>query len=183
MFIVEECLRQKWKIPLLHPGTLSSRFKIPSAVLEEGQSLIPSSTSLPHNTRPRVHTHTHTHTHTLPDCWTVPVIADPLSGMACANQRNVLLPLEKGAFHNHALRILLCESCLWLSSGCLCVQVSSFQRFPYIHYISRGSPVIPEWWSFFPQLITYGVWEFHFLKKFVFSVVMFNICGQGIVNI
>ena len=108
------------------------------------------------------HTHTHTHTHTLPDCWTVPVIADPLSGMACANQRNVLLPLEKGAFHNHALRILLCESCLWLSSGCLCVQVSSFQRLPYVHYISRGSPVIPEWWVFSPQLITYGVWEFHF---------------------
>ena len=41
------------------------RFKIPSALLEEGQSLITSSTSLPHNARAHTHTHTHTHTHFL----------------------------------------------------------------------------------------------------------------------
>lgn len=68
-----------------------------------GQSLSTSSSSLPPNnniTNTREHTHMHTHTRALPDYRTAPVIADPLSEMACANQRNV--PWEKDVFHNQA---------------------------------------------------------------------------------
>lgn len=44
----------------------------------------------------------HTHTRTLPDCGTAPVIADPLSEVACANQRNV--PLEEDVFFTTKLQ-------------------------------------------------------------------------------
>ena len=91
---------------------------------EEGQSLITSSTSLPHNT------HTRTHTHFL-IARAAPVIADPLSGMACANQRNVLLPLEKDSFHNHVLRMFLRESV----SDCPHVQASLSEYFADRHLL------------------------------------------------
>ena len=58
--------------------------------------------------------------------------------MACANQRNVLLPLEKGAFYNHVLRMVLRESVF----DCPVFKHHYYSVSPIC--ISHGPSVIPE---------------------------------------
>ena len=133
-------------------------------------------------TRARACTHTHTHTHT---SWLLnsPCHRGSIVRNGLCQSKECAFAFGEGCFPQPCSQ----DIAVWvLSLIVLRLPLCSSIIFPAFALCTLHLPWIPSntWvMGFSPQLITYGVWEFHFFLNFVCFVVMFNICGQGIVNI
>lgn len=121
------------------PSKTSSRFKIPYALLEESQSLITSSISLPHKT------HTHTSWLRNSPCHRGSIVRNGL-----CQSKECAFAFGEGCLPQPCSQDGAAWVWLWLSR----VQASLLQCFPYVHLPWTLSNT---WVMLFSQLITY-IW-------------------------